>query len=470
MKVEQSSSSGRTTRRKILKYGLYAGLAARLSPSLWLSGCRRPSRRKKQLSVLIICLDTLRADYVSCYGYKQKTTPNIDRLAMRGHRFSEAYTVMPTTLPAHASLFTSLYPTQHTSRRNGQELPDGLTTVAEIFQSAGYATAGFVSTYILDERYGLNRGFQTYDGVGDEKERPATKTLGKATRWLRTCGDRPYFLFVHLYDPHTPYYAPKSFRKLFKAPKSSMPSEKAFLKKPADFTPGVVRKVIAAYSAEIAYADWAVGRLMEKLDRLELAETTLVILLSDHGESLGELITRYGYAFDHGEFLYGHQLRIPLIIQIPSWVCAEQSLVHTTQVSILDVMPTILEILEVEPPGFMVGESLLGMLRGEKMSHGPIFSERRVFQKPAIPYLAEDAYSIIEGQWHRIHSGRGVELYDLGSDPEELRDLGPQHEKCGYLDRKLREHFNSLKPLFGPSKFETDAEALQRLRSLGYTK
>lgn len=470
MKVGQSLCSGGTTRRKLLKYGLYAGLAAGLSPCLWASGCRRrPSRRREQLNLLVISIDTLRADHVSCYGYDLNTTPNIDQLASQSHRFSQAYTVMPTTLPTHASLFTSLYPTQHTTRRNGQGLSAGATTLAEILQSSGYDTAAFVSTHILNAKYGLNQGFQTYNGVGDRKERPAKEPLVKTKRWLWAHRDNPYFLFMHMYDPHTFYFAPSNFRKNFKAPASSMPPKRGFQEDTRQYNRKLVREIIAAYDAEIAYSDWAVGELLEELDRLGLAQSTVVVLLSDHGETLDELIQRYEFAFDHGKFLYAHELRIPLIIHMPSCVSKVEAMVHTSPVSIIDIMPTILEILGLELPDSMMGQPLLDMLRGKSMSHGPIFSERRIFEKPLKPYLAEDDYSIIEGKWHLIHSSiRGVELYDLASDPKELKNLGLEHEKGKYLDRKLREHLDSLRALFVPSVFERDVEAIQRLRSLGY--
>ena len=250
MRRKQDSHSG-LSRRDILRYGLYGGIGGALSGSLWLSGCRKQPRQRKdgRANVLLISIDTLRADHVSCYGYKKLTTPHIDRLARQGHRFSNAYTTMPTTLPAHASLLSSLYPSQLSSRRNGEKVPAGATTLPEILQSAGYATAAFVSASVMDARYGLNQGFQTYD---DANIRPAGKTLVKATKWLKKHSGEPFFLFLHFFDPHTPYHAPESFRTKFDAPNKPFPPASKFVPNPSRFTTGLIRKSIAAYDAEIA--------------------------------------------------------------------------------------------------------------------------------------------------------------------------------------------------------------------------
>ncbi len=424
-----------------------------------------------KLNLLIISIDTLRADHVSCYGYDEETTPHIDQLAYQGHLFTNAYTTMPTTLPAHASLFTSLYPTQLSTRRNGAKVPAEATTLAEILESSGYATAAFVSATIMDARYGLNQGFHTYDEAMGPGMQIAAKTLAKATAWLMNHRDGPFFLFTHFFDPHTPYYAPEDFRNKFDAPNRETPPEFVFLSNPSQFTPHLVRKVIAAYDAEIAYADWAVGKLISELDRLDLGKHTLVVLVSDHGESLDELITRYGYAFDHGEFLYEHQLRIPLIIRMPERVIKERNIVHTSPVSIVDVMPTILDMLQIDPPGLMAGQSLIPMLHKEKVAHDPIFSEMREFKTPPKPYLAGSDYSIIDDKWHLIFSTiRGTELYNLLDDLSEISNLRRERKETEALIKKLKSRLEHLNPLFGPSIFETDREAIEQLRSLGYVE
>jgi arylsulfatase A-like enzyme len=471
--VNERHSCVSANRRGVLRWGLCSALAAVLWLTVCLSGCGRKQARGEGPNLVIISVDTLRADHVSCYGYKRETTPNIDHLASQGHRFDSVYTTVPTTLPAHASLFTSLYPSQLSVRRNGEAVPAGVVTLAQILETSGYTTGGFVSAIPMDARYGLGRGFQTYVDVGgDERlEIPAEETLSKATRWLKRSANEQFFLFVHFYDPHTWYHAPERFRKKLGAPDEQEPPGRQFVPNPDEYTPERVEEIIAAYDAEIAYADWAVGELLRELVRAGVEDNTVVVVLSDHGESLDELLTRYGYGFDHGEFLYAHQLEIPLIIRTPEDISQGEGIVHGVSVSILDVMPTILDILQIGPPESMEGRSLVPMLRGEPASHEPIFSERRAYQEAPKPYLAAAGYSVIEAEWHVISSGGGaIELYNLLDDPGEVSDLGGEHEKVETLRSELQQWVARLKPLFGPSMFETDKEAIEGLRDLGYAK
>lgn len=466
------SGEDKVTRRQFLKTSTLATAltAAGVSSGLWLGGCRKQWWGKRP-NIILIVIDTLRADYVSCYGYKYITTPNIDRLAHQGHRFCNAYTTMPTTLPAHASLLTSLYPTQLSVRRNGEKVPREATTLAKILQTSGYSTAAFVSSYSLHKPYGLNKGFQTYDDTGRRIEQSAARTLSKVTVWLQNHNNtKPFFLFVHFMDPHTFYHAPEVFRKRFGAIDKRLPPERQFVKNPGQFTSELVSKTIAAYDAEIAYADWAVGKLMFELERLGMDKHTLVVFTSDHGESLNELIPRYSYAFDHGEFLYAHQLHIPLVIHAPRIVSLGQERVHTITVSIIDIMPTILEILGIEPPSFMRGSSLLSVIQGKQVSQGSVFSERPSHAGMLKPYLSGEAYSIIENKWHLISSTNGDdELYNLVDDAGEIHNLKQERKTVQLLASKLKSKFEDIKPLFGPSEIENDKEAIERLRSLGYT-
>jgi len=446
--------------------------------TLWTDGpsCyeyRQELELKSPLNVLIISIDTLRADHLSCYGYQRQTTPNIDLLADDSYLFSNAYTTLPGTLPAHTSLLTSLYPRQLSLHANGIVVSSKVTTLAEILESSGYSTAAFISTSALDARYGLNQGFQTYSGVGDTKlELPATDTVSGAIQWLGGHKNETFFLFVHFFDPHTRYNAPEDYRKKFDVPNEGEPLEDyIFIQNPGQFTPERVRDIIAAYDAEIAYADWAVGKLLEELDKLGLKEDTIVVLVSDHGESLDELIKSHGYAFDHGEFLYTHQLHIPLIIRMPSGTSQEKGVVQTTPVSIIDVMPTILDSLKIRSPDYMAGTSLLPLLFGQTKAYGPVFSERRSFETPPKPYFAGDDYSIIEDKWHLIFSTiRESELYNLSEDDREKNNLSNQAKKIEALESKIESWRKQIKPLFGASVPDTNEAALEKLRSLGYTK
>jgi len=212
-----------------------------------------------------------------------------------------------------------------------------------------------------------------------------------------------------------------------------------------------------------------VGALRYELAQMGVEDRTVVVLLSDHGESLDELLPRYGYAFDHGEFIYAHQLHVPLIIRMPEEPSAENGVVHTGLVSIVDVMPTILDILEINPVDTMAGRSLMPVLKGEQATSGSLFSQRRTFDKPPRPFLAGEDYSIIRDGWHLIFSTiRDVELYNLAEDPREVSNVVQEREKVDALTGELRRWLHELKPLFGPSRFETDEKAIERLRDLGY--
>jgi len=428
---------------------------------------------KSRLNVLIISIDTLRADHLSCYGYGRQTSPNIDRLADYSHRFSNAYTTLPGTLPAHTSLLTSLYPRQFSILVNGETVPSKVTTLAEILESSGYTTAAFISTSALDARYGLNQGFQTYSGVGDTKlELPAKDTVSKAIQWLGGHKNETFFLFVHFFDPHTRYDAPEYYRKKFEVSNKGEPLEDyIFIQDPSLFTPERVHDIVSAYDAEIAYADWAVGKLSDELDKLGLKEDTIVVLVSDHGESLDELIKSHGYAFDHGEFLYTHQLHVPLIIRMPGGTSEEKGVVQTTPVSLIDVMPTILDVLKIKSPDYMAGTSLFPLLLGQEATYGPVFSERRSFETPPKPYFAGDDYSIIEDKWHLIFSTiRESELYNLSEDNREKNNLSNQAKKIEALESKIESWRKQAEPLFGASVPDTNEAALEKLRSLGYTR
>jgi len=459
------------SRYHLKKIGFWVGLPMLIGLSVWLKSTLGSPTQTDRTNILIISIDTLRADHVSCYGYKYKTTPNLDRLALQGHRFHNAYTSIPTTLPAHASLFTSLYPRQLSVSRNGEKIPDGAATLAEILQVKGYATAAFISTIALNERYGLGQGFQIYDDIAEGTQRPAEITITRAAEWLQDhCNDQ-FFLFVHLFDPHVPYAAPEAFRQRFHAPPIKTPPVCGFIANPGQLTTDLINKTIGAYDAEIAYADWAVGELLRKLEQLDLKNNTMVVVTSDHGESLGELLKRYGYAFDHGEFLYAHQLRIPMIICLPGVAFSEKGLVHTNPVSIIDIMPTILDLLEIKPPEPIAGHSLIPIIRGKTEANNAVFSERRSFETAPKPFLRGKDYSIIEMERHLIFSTiRDSELYNLIDDPDEVSDLRQERNKIDILTSKLQIWREQYKPLFNRSSFEEDRGMIEQLRSLGYVQ
>jgi arylsulfatase A-like enzyme len=422
-------------------------------------------------SVILLVVDTLRADYLSCYGHSTRTTPNIDRLAADGHLFENAYSAMPTTLPSHSSLMTSLYPSELGVTRNGQFVPSQALTLAEVLKSEGYTTAAFVGSYALNHRYRLNQGFDLYSDGGDRPQRPAGEVCAQAIQWLRQ-RPRQFFLFLHFYDPHTPYFAPQPFRDTFRAPNHPVPAGVEFSLNPEDLSPEAQAAIVRAYEAEIAYTDHVIGEFLVELNTLGLAENTLLVLTSDHGENLTELIDRYGYGFDHGEFLYRHQIWVPLIFHLPTATRTSRTGRHREVVSLIDVMPTILDFLGVRRPGGLRGTSFRRALEGAQLEPRPAFSERRSFQKVPKEFLTGEEFSVIEGDWHLIVSQRtGDELYRYRSDLDETVNLFHDEKVlAARLSSSVSAWRKGLGLPLAATRSEKDELAKQRLKSLGYVE
>src|SRR4249919_560972 len=296
-------------------------------------------------SVLLVSIDTLRADHVGSYGYRAAATPVIDALAARGLRFEQAETVTPLTLPAHTSLLSGTFPAFHGVRDNGSfYVGDEVTTLAEVMKAHGYRTAGFVGAYVLDHRWGIAQGFDHYyddfdlsrfemaAGI-DAAQRPGSEVVDHALAWLAGAGDRPFFAWVHLYDPHSPYVPPEPYRSRFPA------------------------TMQGAYDGEVASADAQIGRLIEYLRTSGNFDNTVVVVVGDHGESLGE----HGEQ-QHGFFVYESAMHIPLVVAGPGVPVRSVA----DQVRIVDVMPTILDLVGAAVPAPVQGVSLLPLGRGAK--------------------------------------------------------------------------------------------------------
>ena len=345
------------------------------------------------LNILLVTLDTTRADHLGSYGWKRARTGEMDRLASEGVRFDKAFSPVPITLPAHTSLLTGLYPFATGVRNNGNfYLSDKVETIATVLRARGYRTAAFLSSFVLDRRYGLGRGFETYDdrmdaqseggGAPDvEVERRGDKTAAALDAWLTSYAQQksaPFFAWLHLYDPHAPYAAPPPFREEF-----------------AD----------APYDGEIAFCDAIVGQLVERLGELGLVDRTLVAITGDHGEGLGD----HGESA-HGFFIYNSTLHVPLIFKLPAAGARRQI---TQAVSTVDVLPTILDELQIAVPKAVQGHTLAAALRGKIADASPIYSEsflpRLHFNWSELRGLQDESYKFIDGP--------KPELYDLSSDP-----------------------------------------------------
>jgi len=281
---------------------------------------------------------------------------------------------MPTTLPSHASMFTSRNPSQLDVLRNGVTVPAGADTLAERPRSRGYGTAAFVSAATLDAELGLDQGFDSYVEVttGGRPEGRAADTRAAATAWIRDHVSEPFLCFAHLFDPHARYDPPAAMRERFSVPEGSFPVVGfGFLDGEDTGDPAHTAATRRAYDAEIASADAAIDALLDTLASTPAGERTIVVLVADHGGTLDELIDRYGYGFDHGEFLYRRELRVPLLLRIPAGSPFPPAGVHSEPVSTLDLLPTLAVLLGLPPDPGAEGRSLVPLLAGRSRERSP---------------------------------------------------------------------------------------------------
>jgi len=393
-------------------------------------------------NVLLITLDTTRADHLGCYGDKLARTPNLDRLAAEGVRFARVYAPAPLTLPSHSTILTGLYPATHGVRNNGHDLSPKWRTLADILKARGYATAAFVSSFSVDSRFGLGRGFDVYDDTFDAQaplkganaERRAEATFARFSRWLEAAAPGPFFAWVHYYDPHLPYDPPSPYR---------------------EESPG------RPYDGEIAYMDHYVGAVLEALKAKGRLEKTLVVVAGDHGEGLGDK-TETG----HGIFLYEETLRVPVILRDAR--AFSRPRVVTSAVRLVDVVPTVLDALGLgaEASG-MQGRSLVPWIRGK--SDADLDSLVETFY-PRENFGWSELVGIVSGPWKYIQAPR-PELYNLAADPGETADLASSSpDRAAELRAKLEQELLRLSPAPGAATGQavTSANDRERLRSLGY--
>ncbi len=406
------------------------------------SGCGRASRP----NVLIVTIDTLRADHVGCYGFGLANTPAIDSVAADGVRCTDAASSAPITLPAHSSIMTGLFPPAHGVRDNGNYAlgPDAVT-LAERLRDAGYRTAAFVSAAVLARRYGLDQGFETYDDdlwSEDEPElfmirdRPASRTAARTVSWLERwrsdASGAPFFVWMHLFDPHQPYHV-ESFDLAAMAP-----------------TP---------YDAEIAQADRGLGTVLDWLRRAHFLDDTLVVVTADHGESLGE----HGEP-THGIFIYDATIHVPLVWRFPRLLA--RGATYEGPVRHVDIVPTVLAALGVAADPPVQGANLLAPLEGRVPAPDlPQYSEAR---------LAEQGFGMAPLYGLRHHGRKWIraphpELYDLHADPGELTNLyradAPRPDLVGELDGVFAD--SERRALPAPTR-AIDRETEDMLRALGY--
>lgn len=411
-----------------------------------------------EANLLLVSIDTTRADHLSCYGYERETTPAIDSLAREGHLFTAARTPLPSTLPAHASMFTSLYPSQLGLWTNLRPMSEEALTLAEVLRDEGFRTAAFISSAVLSKKFHVNQGFDHYQRHEKGGSR-AERTCELVREWLEDLGDERFFCFVHLIDPHTWYDAPTGDGETW-------PPDRGVLEDASVFDEDVVEASVRAYDDELAYSDRGLALVFDTLERTGRKDETVVMVTSDHGETLDELMDRVPYAFDHGEFLYDHQLRVPLVMRLPETVL-QGPVRHDEVVTLLDVMPTALELLDVPAPRGLEGRSLAGILRGEDVPEVPAVAAIRPMNSRFRP-----AFSVRTTRWHWIWiPPSGQELFDLAADPLERADVADEHPE---VVAQLRTHLEAWRAraedsVFGSGVQVDDSGLIQEIEALGYT-
>ncbi len=440
-------------RKKSFKQRLLipSALVVLVATLLFLWRFRSPSQSVQNISpgflqghnLLLITIDTLRADVLGAYGHPGGLTPNLDQLATEGVRFTSAFAHATMTLPSHCSILTGQYPIRHGVRDNGLfRLEASRLTLAEILSQAGYRTGAFIGAYVLDTRFGLSQGFDRYDDYYGEKtgfmnfnfvERTAEKVLSPATAWIEQDEGRPWFAWLHLFDPHVPYDPPDPYRDLYRD---------------------------RPYAGEVAYTDHALGGFLERVRSTGRLENTLLVITSDHGESLGE----HGET-THGAFAYNSTLHVPLILWSAPGIRPQ---VLSETVSHVDLVPTILELLGVPVPDSVQGDSLLPHLRGQGTA-----GIRPVYFETLHPYLTMNLApltGIIEGEYKYIDLPL-PELYNIRSDPQEEKNLLELEESRA---AKLRHTLEELVGSMGKESTRDirpdslDNETRKRLQALGY--
>jgi tetratricopeptide (TPR) repeat protein len=395
-----------------------------------------PLPRDAGFSVLLISIDTLRADALGAYGNAAARTPWMDRLAREGVRFEQAHAHNVVTLPSHANMLTGLLPFEHGVRDNsGFRVPPEAKTLAALLQPLGYRSGGFVSAFVLDERFGLGRGFERWDSrvAGGEwsrgfhmPERPGPATVAQAMRWLES-GTGKTFAFVHLYEPHAPYEPPREHAEGQAHP----------------------------YHGEVAAADAALEPLLRPILEQGRSGRTLVVLTSDHGEALGE----HGEA-THGVFAYEATLRVPLVVYAPALFAPR---VVAEPVRHVDLVPTILDVLGAQLPGGLSGRSLLPLLSGRRQeTRPPLYFEAL---STSINRRWAPLYGLREGSLKYVELPL-PELYDLSADPGERRNLAATRPQ--ELERLAASLKRIRAPDRGVAPVKEDPQTLERLRALGY--
>jgi arylsulfatase A-like enzyme/Tfp pilus assembly protein PilF len=425
----------RSGRRSRLFIASVLGLAAVLAGLVFLLR----SRRDAPANLLLVTIDTLRADHLGCYGYGGASTPVLDALARDGARFENVQSAVPITGPSHATILTGLYPPAHGVRDNVTfPLDPRHATLASLLRARGYRTAAFIGAYPVASAFGFGQGFDEFNeglhespDFGQGAERPGNEVADAVVGWLANPGEGPFFVWMHLYDPHTPYAPPPPYDQIFRD---------------------------RPYDGEVAFADAQVGRVLQAFRASGREKDTLVVVVADHGEALGE----HDEA-GHAVLIYQSTLRVPLILAGPGIPAGR---VVPDQVGTVDLLPTVLGLLGFEPPQGLPGRSLRPALRAQRLAPQPLYSES-LFGRLNCRWSTLRGWT---GDGWKLIDGSAPELYELAGDPAEARNRAAEETQ---RVSRMREALAAAVHRMAPSGDRARAVALspeqeERLRSLGY--
>jgi arylsulfatase A-like enzyme len=489
-------------RKKLLVWMLVPTLALPALVPFLLSpggaGAVAESAEAPQPNLLLLTIDTLRSDCLGCYGHPAVSTPAIDGLAGESALFLDAVCEMPLTTPSHAAVLSSTYPATNKALGNQYLFKEGFSTLSQILnRRRGYRCAAFISGFPLDRRFGLSRGFHVYDdrffrhtGIwrnsllqilarfksGGAIERRADDTTNAALEWLRANREGRFFLWIHYFDPHAPYEAPPPFDEMYRNTLPVRPAVSAEEKNSifralgrkggaAEAGPDNLNRPVEQYLGEISYVDHQIARIFSLLRDAGLWHDTLVVFTSDHGESL----TEHDYLFQHGEFLYEPSVSVPLIIKRPGGAAGGLRIEESVQ--LIDIAPTVLGVLGIQPPSTFQGRDLLPLMSGRNAGSAgrPAFIEN-TDRTPQ--YRPRKLRAVRTKHWKYIFSpdDGAAEIYNLADDPGETVNLAGQADEMG---ARLKAWMDRWPEVTGggsgrAKEILLDEETGRKLKELGY--
>jgi arylsulfatase A-like enzyme len=500
-------SSGSLQATKFLVAGFVTCVAAVFyfgmnSFSIEITPIDAPPPSAEKPNVLLITIDTLRADHLGCYGGESILTPTIDSLAAGGVMFKSVTSHVPLTLPSHTSILTSADPPIHGVRDNARyRFENSIPTLAEVFKTAGYATSAFISAFVLDSRFGLDRGFHVYDDniqnqayfyffstsppftlAGGMKllgltppykpERKADKTTEAAMAWLDENREKRFFMWVHYFDPHGPLNPPSPYDTLYLEPGKN---RQEFLDNVERYitlqgqsdsnllSPEEIEGIRTLYKGEVTFTDHSIGALLDHLRLLGIEDRTLIVVTSDHGQSISE----HQY-IGHSVELYREILHVPLIFTYPGKI--PEGMTVENQVRSIDIMPTVLSMLDIDIPATCRGRDLTSVIRSRpgEDKDPPAYIETlhaRPMKKRLVGIVSGDY------KYFRALEGNREELYWITSDPEEAENLVMQDiEQATYLRTQLQDMIEGMETYATSREIPLDHETMEAMKALGYIR